>query len=145
MLDEGQVLDKGIINLRMRSSLENVTCAFTSLHPKHSLRSTTTMRLLASLTLPFLLSRFVTAQYDFLKQMDSQITLGGQNIDRSGTPDSEGQKPLLSDILTIQNSASIFYSYARETDTGKLLSKDGARITVFAPTNKAVMALARKP
>lgn len=103
------------------------------------------MRLVASPILLFLLSSFVTAQDDFLKQMDSQITLGGQNIDGSGRPDSETQKPLLSDILTIQNSASIFYSYARETDTGKLLSKDGARITVFAPTNKAVMALARKP
>lgn len=103
------------------------------------------MRLLASTILLFLLSSLVTAQDDFLKQMDSQITLGGQNIDRSGRPDSETQKPLLSDVLTIQNSASIFYSYARETDTGKLLSKDGARITVFAPTNKAVMALARKP
>lgn len=41
VLDEGRVLEKGIIDVRMRSSLENVTCAFTSLYPQHSPRSTT--------------------------------------------------------------------------------------------------------
>ena len=52
---------------------------------------------------------------------------------------------MLSDILTIQPSASIFFSYARDTRVGELLKKDGADISVFAPTNKAVMALAHKP
>ncbi|EJC98626.1 uncharacterized protein FOMMEDRAFT_95640 [Fomitiporia mediterranea MF3/22] len=52
---------------------------------------------------------------------------------------------MLSDILTVQTSASIFYSYARETHVGELLKREDARITVFAPTNKAVIALPRKP
>lgn len=56
--------------------------------------------------------------------------------------------PSLSDLLTIQQSASIFYDYLREipdvvdrlTDTsGNLMS------TVFVPKNKAVVALPRKP
>ena len=52
---------------------------------------------------------------------------------------------MLSDILTVQTSASIFFSYARDTRIGELLEKEGAEITILAPTNKAVMALARKP
>ncbi|KAL5533601.1 hypothetical protein ACEPAG_61 [Sanghuangporus baumii] len=52
---------------------------------------------------------------------------------------------MLSDILTVQTSASIFFSYARETQVGELFKAGNARITVFAPTNKAVMALSRKP
>lgn len=52
---------------------------------------------------------------------------------------------MLSDVLTVQTSASIFYSYARDTNVGELLKQKGSGITVFAPTNKAVMALARKP
>ena len=52
---------------------------------------------------------------------------------------------LLSDLLTRENSLSIFYSYARETTAGRLLETEGAGVTVFAPTNKAVMALPRKP
>ncbi len=54
-------------------------------------------------------------------------------------------KPLLSDLLTIESSASIFYSYARELELSKMLEDENARLTVMVPTNKAVMALARKP
>jgi len=54
-------------------------------------------------------------------------------------------KPLLSDLLTIESSASIFYSYARELELSRILSDTKAKITVLAPTNKAVMSLARKP
>ncbi|SJL07772.1 uncharacterized protein ARMOST_11122 [Armillaria ostoyae] len=54
-------------------------------------------------------------------------------------------KPLLSDLLTIESSASIFYSYARELELSKMLEDENARLTVLVPTNKAVMALARKP
>lgn len=52
---------------------------------------------------------------------------------------------LLSDLLTRENSLSIFYSYARETNVGRLFETEGAGVTVFAPTNKAIMALPRKP
>ncbi|KII93078.1 hypothetical protein PLICRDRAFT_99865 [Plicaturopsis crispa FD-325 SS-3] len=54
-------------------------------------------------------------------------------------------QPTLADLLTIESSASIFFSYARETQLSALFSQEGARNTVLVPTNKAVMALARKP
>ncbi len=53
--------------------------------------------------------------------------------------------PLLADMLTLENTLSIFYSYARETQFNELLTREDSRITILAPTNKAVMALARKP
>jgi uncharacterized surface protein with fasciclin (FAS1) repeats len=54
-------------------------------------------------------------------------------------------KPSLADLLTIDSSASIFYTYARETELSSRLTDENSRLTVFVPTNKAVMALARKP
>ncbi|KAF6748342.1 hypothetical protein DFP72DRAFT_992239 [Ephemerocybe angulata] len=54
-------------------------------------------------------------------------------------------KPTLADLLTIENSASIFYSYARELELSKGLSDKSFKMTLFVPTNKAVMSLARKP
>jgi len=53
--------------------------------------------------------------------------------------------PSLADILTVERSLSIFYSYARETKFGKLLDDPAENITILAPTNKAVIALPRKP
>ncbi|KAF9266803.1 hypothetical protein L218DRAFT_857113 [Marasmius fiardii PR-910] len=53
--------------------------------------------------------------------------------------------PTLADLLTIESSTSIFYSYARELELSRLLSEESAQLTLLAPTNKAVMALARKP
>ncbi|KAG6852218.1 hypothetical protein C0991_001896 [Blastosporella zonata] len=53
--------------------------------------------------------------------------------------------PTLADLLTIESSASIFYSYARELELSQKFADSGAKLTVFVPTNKAVMALARKP
>jgi len=53
--------------------------------------------------------------------------------------------PTLADVLTIEPSLSIFYSYARELDLSRLLSDDSARMTLLAPKNKAVMAMHRKP
>ncbi|KAH9486117.1 FAS1 domain-containing protein [Psilocybe cubensis] len=60
------------------------------------------------------------------------------------TPQTTVQ-PTLSDLLTIEPSASIFYSYARELEMSSMLSKQDSKLTLFVPTNKAVMALARKP
>jgi len=58
----------------------------------------------------------------------------------------QGNLPTLADLLTLETRVSIFYTYARDTEMSEQLSKpDAEAITVFAPTNKAVMALARKP
>ncbi|KAJ3576097.1 hypothetical protein NP233_g650 [Leucocoprinus birnbaumii] len=54
-------------------------------------------------------------------------------------------QPTLSDLLTVEQSASIFFSYARELELSKLLDDENSRTTLFVPTNKAVMALERKP
>ena len=54
-------------------------------------------------------------------------------------------KPTLADLLTIESSASIFYTYAREVELSERFSDVDSYSTVLAPSNKAVMALARKP
>ena len=54
-------------------------------------------------------------------------------------------QPTLADLMTIEPSASIFYSYARELELSAIFADTKARSTLFVPTNKAVMALARKP
>jgi hypothetical protein len=54
-------------------------------------------------------------------------------------------KPTLADLLTIEPSASIFYSYARELELSARFADGSATYTLFVPTNKAIMALARKP
>jgi hypothetical protein len=54
-------------------------------------------------------------------------------------------QPSLADLLTIESSTSIFYSYARETELSERFGNDEVMSTLLVPTNKAVMALARKP
>ncbi|KAK1225344.1 hypothetical protein PQX77_011705 [Marasmius sp. AFHP31] len=61
------------------------------------------------------------------------------------TPQTNSAGPTLADLLTIDSSTSIFYSYARELELSKLLNDESAGLMLLAPTNKAVMALARKP
>ena len=61
------------------------------------------------------------------------------------TPQTNSDGPTLADLLTIDPSTSIFYSYAREIELSRLLNDESAALTLLAPTNKAVMALARKP
>jgi len=53
--------------------------------------------------------------------------------------------PTLYDILTIDSSLSIFFSYARETHLSSLFEAEGPAVTLLVPTNRAVMALPRKP
>lgn len=53
--------------------------------------------------------------------------------------------PTLFDLLTIESGSSIFFSYARELELSKLFVDANAKLTLLVPTNKAVMALARKP
>jgi hypothetical protein len=56
-------------------------------------------------------------------------------------------QPSLADLLTIESSASIFYSYARELELSSQFNEteDETKWTLLVPTNKAVMALSRKP
>ncbi|KAH8111865.1 hypothetical protein DFH11DRAFT_1610399 [Phellopilus nigrolimitatus] len=108
------------------------------------------MRLLNSFILSFLLTSFTSAQDDrFFPQTPDQLILGtcaSCGMDSAVDADFRADPGLmLSDILTVQSAASIFYSYARDTHVGELFKRPDARLTVFAPTNKAVMALARKP
>lgn len=58
---------------------------------------------------------------------------------------SSPQTPTLFDLLTIESTTSIFFSYARETEISQLLVDTSTKNTLLVPTNRAVMALARKP
>ncbi|KZV71023.1 hypothetical protein PENSPDRAFT_651052 [Peniophora sp. CONT] len=58
---------------------------------------------------------------------------------------SSPQGSNLFDLLTIEPSVSIFFSYARETEISKLLVDTSIKNTLLVPNNRAVMALARKP
>jgi hypothetical protein len=54
-------------------------------------------------------------------------------------------QPLLADLLTVDASLSIFYTYARELALSARLADPAARTTVLAPKNRAVIALPTKP
>ncbi|GJJ13131.1 hypothetical protein Clacol_007381 [Clathrus columnatus] len=80
----------------------------------------------------------------------SCMTFGDQIVMEDDSKDPfirpQGVLPNLADLLTLQTHASIFYSYARDTDINARFTEgntDG--VTIFLPTNKAVQALARKP
>lgn len=72
-----------------------------------------------------------------------QLVLSGQNMPE--ITETPIVRSTLSDLLTIEHSASIFFSYARETELSQLFQDKDAGTTLLVPTNKAVMALARKP
>lgn len=76
--------------------------------------------------------------------LDGQTVLSNVEDMNNPVPVVQSQ-PRLADLLTIETSASIFYSYARETKLSELFNDERARTTVLVPTNKAIMALARKP
>lgn len=60
-------------------------------------------------------------------------------------PLSSGE-PTLYDLIMIDRRATIFGDYVRSlNDMTGLLGDRGALTTVLVPTNKAVLALARKP
>lgn len=61
------------------------------------------------------------------------------------TPQLAQGGPSLADLLTITPSVSIFYSYARELELSAMFADPSRQITLFAPTNKAVVSLPRKP
>ncbi|KAJ7722290.1 hypothetical protein DFH07DRAFT_857059 [Mycena maculata] len=72
------------------------------------------------------------------------LALGEQIVVKN--PITQQTMPTLADLLTIEQTTSIFYSYARELTSSNVFSDSGASpITLLVPTNKAVMALSRKP
>jgi len=102
-------------------------------------------RLIASLLLLLPLAMPSLATPDSFQQIPLS-----SHMEEAALPSSdsmpESSTLLLSDILTLQLSASIFYSYARETRLSEeYFANENERATILAPTNKAVMALARKP
>jgi hypothetical protein len=54
-------------------------------------------------------------------------------------------QPSLADLLTIDQSVSIFYSYLRDTGMTARLDDAAVSTTVLAPKNRAVVALPVKP
>ena len=98
-----------------------------------------TMRvhLLSLLVLPFMASA----------SMDEQVVLPSSQASSGQpfVPVIHSGKPSLADLLTIESSASIFYSYARELELSEKFSDAAEHLTVLVPTNKAVIALPRKP
>lgn len=53
--------------------------------------------------------------------------------------------PTLNDLLTIEPSASIWFSYARNTEFSQDFFDTEEWLTLLVPTNKAVMSLGWKP
>lgn len=92
------------------------------------------LQLLSYLILPFLVSATV----------NEQIPLAPADMAEPYAPLTTSQ-PTLADLLTIEPSASIFYSYARELELSEQFVNSNTKNTLLVPTNKAVMALARKP
>ncbi|TFY83353.1 hypothetical protein EWM64_g674 [Hericium alpestre] len=93
------------------------------------------------LALLFLLPSLVSSAFD------EQVAIPGFDMAQDAEPAAPTlhTQPTLSDLLTIEPAASIFFSYARDTEISRLFSEVDARSTLLVPTNKAVMALARKP
>lgn len=98
-------------------------------------RSTMKCSILALLIFPLLA---------FAGTEEQQILFSQHDMAETYTPGATSQ-PTLADLLTIEPSTSIFYTYAREVELSELFADVTAKITVLAPSNKAVMALARKP
>ncbi|KAF8836694.1 hypothetical protein BDN67DRAFT_936447 [Paxillus ammoniavirescens] len=95
-----------------------------------------------ALTLPFLVSASLEEQTVFTEL--SPAMAKEPIMDSPFTPLTSNQ-PTLSDLLTIESSASIYFSYARETMFSKEFGEEDQQLTLLVPTNKAVMALGRKP
>ncbi|SRR6266851_4645066 len=97
------------------------------------------MKFFATFFLPLL---SITAGIHTVAAAD-QIVLPNVPMDVN-RPSSDG-RPTLFDLLTIEPRTSIFFSYARELELSRLFVNVDSNITLLVPTNKAVMALARKP
>jgi len=104
-------------------------------------RITTTvmMKFFATFCLPLLI---VTVGIHAVAAAD-QIVLPNAPMD-ANRPLSNA-RPTLFDLLTIESRSSIFFSYARELQLSRMFVDMDSNLTLLVPTNKAVMALARKP
>ncbi|KAI5998241.1 hypothetical protein EDD15DRAFT_307804 [Pisolithus albus] len=94
----------------------------------------------------FVLPFLVSASLDEQSILSSPPNMGDQqgDSDTGYTPLTRPQ-PTLADLLTIEPSASIYYSYARETELSLEFDTADQYLTLLVPTNRAVMALGRKP
>ena len=90
--------------------------------------------------LPLLLTLIFLPAISSASEDDQIVMSAGPDYTPTITP-----QPTLADQLTIEPSASIFYSYARELELSSIFSEPGAKVSLFVPTNKAIMALSRKP
>ena len=93
--------------------------------------------------LPLLLSLFFLTAIS-PASADDQIVMSAGLREPDYTPCTT-PRPTLADLLTIEPSASIFYSYARELELSSIFSEPSTKVSLFVPTNKAIMALSRKP
>jgi hypothetical protein len=99
------------------------------------------MKSFASFFLPL---SFVTVVIHVVTAAD-QIVFPNVPMDVNRRSDSSTVRPTLFDLLTIEPRTSIFFSYARELELSRLFVNEDSNVTLLVPTNKAVMALARKP
>ncbi|WVF69888.1 hypothetical protein IAT40_004671 [Kwoniella sp. CBS 6097] len=88
----------------------------------------------------------------------AKMSHGGSNqkgdivdaVQRAGGISGQGQAskggPTLADALTAERGASLWWNYARDSPsvTARLVSRD-KETTILVPTDKAIMALGRKP
>ena len=121
------------IQYRSSSSSES------SLQHLYGNTATITMKFFATLFLPLLP---ITAGIQAVVAAE-QIVLPNAPMD-SNRPLSNA-RPTLFDLLTIESRTSIFFSYARELQLSRMFVDVDSNLTLLAPTNKAVMALAKKP
>ncbi|KAG8837315.1 hypothetical protein FRC18_009483 [Serendipita sp. 400] len=109
------------------------------------------MRLLNQLLNISIIFLVASAQLIVPQIVLDQTAEGSQRImTQPAVPEDFTSPPMLSDQLSLEPQASIFFSYARESaKLSGILSGvgeySGQKYTVFVPTNKAVMTLARKP
>jgi hypothetical protein len=94
--------------------------------------------------LPLLLSLFFLPEIS-PASADDQIVMSAGLVEEPDFTPLISPQPTLADLLTIEPSASIFYSYARELELSAIFSDPSAKVSLFVPTNKAIMALSRKP
>ena len=86
--------------------------------------------------LPLLLPIFFLPALSFASEGD-QVVMSAGLREPDYTPLITPQ-PTLADLLTIEPSASIFYSYARELELSSIFSEPCAEVSLFVPTNKAI-------
>lgn len=96
----------------------------------------------------FYLSFSLVTYFSLAFATQSQFPLHTPQSDFNTAPVLQlNDMPSLADLLTIESAASIFYTYARELSLSEMFSRqqETEGLTLLVPTNKAVMALARKP